>query len=249
MECSLQVNSQYQPATLLPVLNLEAIASAIAHCTLNADIEAQLLFLSGQYLLVYTEDNATSYKFLSPSALREAFIKEPIDSGFLPANTIKWGISSKGEWLAQFFPPQSYQVTLTNFNNSQVTTLTIPMPALVFVGCSNKYWLWAVNKKYFDPTCQLFHVPLPNVMADGEICFGNNFPPSCSSQRIAQAWEIFWYSSFNDHVIQGKSKSYPQDVRLHLLQLHATKVKKYPLKDLVPLPNKTVNSAIRQVTL
>lgn len=224
---------------LLPPLNISTISDAIINKTINAEILAHLLFLRGQYLLVYKEGESTTYKFVSPAALREAFVAEPIDSDYLPPNTVRWGRCHKGEWLVQFYPPQRYQIFLEN------TTLTVPMPALVFAGCDRLYWIWAV--KEFDPNSQLFHAPLPNVMEDGSICFGENSPPQCSPTAIMQAWKLFWNSPFNNHLVQGKSKSHPQNVRSHLQKLHYNNSKKYPLRDLVPRSNKTIASAIEVI--
>jgi isopentenyldiphosphate isomerase len=67
----------------LPQLDVGAIARAVATKTVDADILAQLLFLPGQYLLVTKEDRVTTYKFVSPAALKEAFANEPVDSDWL----------------------------------------------------------------------------------------------------------------------------------------------------------------------
>ncbi len=229
----------------LPPLNISAIAHSITTKTINTEILAQLLFLPGQYLLVYAEDDRTLYKLLSPEALREAFVAEPIDSGWLPPNTVKWGKCYKGEWLVQFYPPQRYHPLLSNSNIN--TTITVAMPGLVFVGCDCKYWLWAVKGKQFHPNSQLFHAPLPNVMEDGSICFGSNSPAPCSPTGIMNSWELFWISAFNDHMVQHKSKSYPLDVRSHLQKLHHNNSKNYPARDLVPLSNKSIADAIEQI--
>ncbi|NES98404.1 MAG: hypothetical protein F6K32_25150, partial [Desertifilum sp. SIO1I2] len=82
------------------------------------------------------------------------------------------------------------------------------------------------------PNTPLYAAPLPNVYPDGAICFGEAHPPSCTALQIRQAWEIFWKSNFSDHLVQNKSKRYPQDVLQQLIQV-ANK-KRYSVKDLVP---------------
>lgn len=224
---------------ILPRLNISAISHSIINQTTHGEILGHLLFLPGQYLLVYKEGEATTYKFISPAALREAFVAEPIDSGYLPPNTVRWGKCHKGEWLVQFYPPQRCCISLEN------TTLTVPMPGLVFAGCDRKYWIWAVKK--FDPNSPIFHAPLPNVMENGSICFGGNSVPNCSAAHIMQVWQLFWHSPFNQDLVQGKSKSYPENVRSHLQQLHNSNSKKYPTRDLVPWGNKTITTAIEEI--
>ena len=230
----------------LPAIDVGAIARTVAAKTASADIPAQLLFLPGQYLLVTRVSEAVTYKFLSPFAVTSAFSNEPIDSGWLPANTMRWGRSERGEWIMQFYPPRRYDIVLTN-NSSKSISLNVPMPAFVFLGYGTDYWLWAIPCKQFDPQSQLYHVPLPNVMASGAICFGDSSPPLCSSQGVVQAWQLFWSSPFSDHAVEDKSKSHRADVRNFLCELSNRKSKKYPIADLVPLSLGSVSSVINQI--
>jgi hypothetical protein len=176
MEFGSQVVLPAATTPALPQLDVGAIALAVATKTVDADILAQLLFLPGQYLLVTKEDRATNYKFVSPAALKAAFANEPVDSGWLTSNTVRWGDCHQGEWLVQFYPPRRYQLALERFTAD--APISTPLPGFVFVGCDLKYWIWAVKSNSFDPNLALFHAPLPNVMSDGSICFGDNSPPS-----------------------------------------------------------------------
>lgn len=187
-----------------------------------------------------------TYKFLSPEAVTTAFNNEPIDSEWLTSNTVRWGHNHQGEWVVQFYPPGRYQLLLSNLGVETVT-ISVPMPAFIFFGQGNDYWLWAVLEKQFDPHSQLTRAPLPNVMPIGAVCFGDNSPPLCSPQGIVEAWQMFWNSPFNDHVVDNKSKSYPNDVREHLCLLHERQSKRYPTQDLVTFSNKTVTSAVEQI--
>ena len=166
MELCSQVVLPTVTTTTLPQLNVGATARAIATKTVDADILAQLLFLPGQYLLVTKEDRATTYKFVSPAALKEAFANEPVDSGWLTSNTVRWGHCRKGEWLVQFYPPSRYRLALERFT---ADAPSIPLPGFVFVGCDRSYWIWAIESNSFNPNSALFHAPLPNVMSDGSI--------------------------------------------------------------------------------
>lgn len=231
---------------MMPTLNAGDIARSIVSKTNSVDIKAQLLFLPGQYLFVTNEGDSTTYKFLSPSALREAFSGEPIDSGFLFANTIRWGVNAQGEYIVQFYPPQRYSVTLTNTDNSNLIVITIPMPGLVFIGCGNSYWLWAIKEARVAADSQLFHAPLPNVSSTGSICFGTIATAKCSASGIGQAWDLFWRSPFNSDSVQNKSQNAPSDVRSQLLKLHNKNSRKYPLSDLVP-SRYNIEDAIKQI--
>lgn len=244
MEQSCQTISTPQPNTFLPRIDIGAIARSVATKTVNTDIPAQLLFLSGQYLLVTRENLATTYKFLSPTDVTAAFSQEPIDSGWLPSNTVRWGHSRKGEWIVQFYPPTHYQLIIAE---SEIKAIASPMPAFVFLGCDSNYWVWAVTGKQFDPGGKLYHAPIPNVMASGAICFGNNSPPLSSNQGIVQAWDLFWSSPFNEDAVGNKSKSHPQNVNSLLCSLHNRKSKKYPTLDLVPFNDQSMGKVIAQI--
>ncbi len=154
MEQSCQNILELKSTLMLPAIDLGAIARTVATKTASADIPAQLLFLPGQYLLVTRVAEAVTYKFLSPGAVTSAFSNEPIDSGWLPANIMRWGRSNRGEWMMQFYPPRRYDIVLSN-NRSKSISLNLPMPGFVFLGCGTNYWIWAVRCKQFDPQSQL----------------------------------------------------------------------------------------------
>lgn len=97
-------------------LDTSAVARSLATRTNTADVQAQLLFLSGQYLFVSTQESRITYKFLSPSSVKAAFDNIPLDSGFLPTNTICWGINGFGEYLVQYIPPPSASHNANKFN-------------------------------------------------------------------------------------------------------------------------------------
>lgn len=227
-------------------LDTSALARSLATKTCDSQVQAQLLFLPGQYLFATNQGSRTNYKFLSPSSVKAAFSNIPIDSDFLPPNTIKWGINSDGEYLVQYIPPHQQGVTLTNSTESRLLAITVPMPGMIFMGWGLHYWLWCVKDKQLTPESQLFHVPLPNVMQNGAICFGTTPHSPCSALGIGRSWNGFWSSPFNDHTVQSKSKEFPTDVRSQLLKLHGQKTKRYPLKDLVSC-NKNVTEAIESI--
>ena len=50
-------------------------------------------------------------------------------------------------------------------------------------------------------------------------------------EKLAEAWHMFMNAPFSNHLVNDKSTSYPQDIRLKLLQLQ--KSNRYPIADLV----------------
>jgi PRTRC genetic system protein B len=127
--------------------------------------------------------------------------------------------------------------------------LTVPLPAMVFVGKATKYWIWATKTKKFAPDASLFRVPLPNVYLEwGQICWGVNTPPECNAQTINSAWEMFVTSPFNSHLSSNKSRRHDRDIREQLLALYSKKAKKYPVSDLQPLSRDlTVNKLLEAI--
>ena len=62
--------------------------------------------------------------------------------------------------------------------------------------------------------------------------------------RLAKAWEMFVTAPFNNHLVNGKSHSHPEDIRKQLTKLQHRN--RYPLRDLVP-HNSSVQVAINMV--
>jgi hypothetical protein len=100
--------------------------------------------------------------------------------------------------------------------------------------CGDSCYVWATNFKIFNAEAPIYHVPLPNIYGDDRICMGNE--NSFSSQlegieKLAEAWQVFMNAPFSNHLVNGKSTSHPEDIRLKLWQLQ--KSNRYPIADLV----------------
>ena len=158
----MEPSPEKQPA--LPQLDIGSITRAIIPKTEIGQVQAQLLFLEGQYVFIYQEQEKTHCKFLSPTALAQAFAHTDIDSGWLDSHTVRWGHGLSGEWVVQYYPPQQYQIQIHK------ERWQIPLPAFVFAGYQTRYWIWASKTKQFDPDAPLYAAPLPNVYGDGAIC-------------------------------------------------------------------------------
>jgi PRTRC genetic system protein B len=213
------------------------------------DETAALLFICGdQYLFRHRAKNgAVVYKFVSPAAVRAAFAEETIDTDWLPSNARRWGIGKRGEWIVITFPPQKHRLSFAD-ENGKTMSLEIPMPALVFFGYGQRYYLWAFKDNELGSETMLFAAPLPNLDANGAICFGSNVVPKASAKTIVEAWRLFLASPFTNHSVNGKSRKYPNDVRTQLMLL-SEKRRRYPLDDLVSLnrtAERVISDAVRQ---
>jgi PRTRC genetic system protein B len=196
-------------------------------------IDAELLFVAGQYLLHYQQDGGDHYKFLAPDTVRAAFATLPIDTDWLPPSVQRWGTGPHGPWVVTWHPPARYTLEVLLTDTAAPTPLTVPLPGLVWMGSGSTYYLWATAGDHFDPQAPLYRAPLPNVHPDGLICWGSHTPPPTSTAGIQAAWELFCHSSFSAHLIDGKSRAAPGDVRRQLADLAAAEVARYPAADLV----------------
>jgi PRTRC genetic system protein B len=213
------------------------------------DETAALLFICGdQYLFRHRAKNgAVVFKFVSPAAVRAAFAEETIDTDWLPRDARRWGIGKRGEWIVITFPLQKHRLLFAD-ENGKTMSLEIPMPALAFFGYGQRYYLWAFKDNELGSETMLFAAPLPNLDANGAICFGSNVVPKASAKTIVEAWRLFLASPFTNHSVNGKSRKYPNDVRTQLMLL-SEKRRRYPLDDLVSLnrtAERVISDAVRQ---
>lgn len=218
----------------------------LAISPMPGDETAALLFICGdQYLFRYrNKDGSIVYKFVSTASVRAAFAEEPIETNWLPSNTRRWGIGKRGEWIVITFPPQKHRFAfVAEDEERKIVTLEFPMPALAFLGYEQRYHLWAFTDAELKGDTTLCAAPLPNVDANGAICFGSNLVPKSSAKTIEEAWRIFVASPFTNHSVNGKSRQYPNDVRRQLIRLADKRRRAYPLDDLVSL-NRTANMVI-----
>jgi PRTRC genetic system protein B len=199
-----------------------------------AEAEAALYFIGGQYLFHARSNQLETIKFLTPGLVRHAFTFQQIDSGWLSPETVRWGTCNRGDYVVNFYPPARRRLLIDESDKGRgVSSLTVPLPGLVFAGLNQSWYVWAVRARRFAPDLKSFHVPLPNVGGTAEICFGENQYPEVSKHSVQAAWQLFISSPFNSHDTDGKSRLYPDNVLLQLSSLHERKAARYPLKDLV----------------
>lgn len=219
------------------------------------DLEAELLMFKGQYLLHYKQGGAERFKLLSPMSLRAAFNAQPVDSGWLPPGTVRWGEGAFGKYAVGWLPPGVrrllVEVEVTEATKrakkkkaprTQVEEVMVPLPGLVFMGMGREYFVWAVPGTSFDAASPVYHAPLSNVYNDGRICWGSSAPPEVSVETFGEACALFFSSTFNDHLMGRRCRSYPNDVRVQLLKLAADGAAEYPEDDLIPFEHRYANS-------
>lgn len=194
--------------------------------------DAALCFISDQFYLRYLDkDGGQQGKFLSPAAVHQALKGEPIDSGWLPAGVSRWGTGSRGTWMLRYHEPAVYTFGLEL--KSRRRRLRVPMPALVFFGLGNAYYVWAMKGNKLDVKAALYRAPVSNTNNIGLICFGSNPHPDAGKGGFETAWKSFLEAPFNDHWTNGKSLRHPNDINAQLIELHRSKATAYPAADLV----------------
>lgn len=186
----------------------------------------ELIFLDGQYLFHYREDQQDHYKLVSAAAVRQAFSHEPVETGWIPEGVVRWGIASGETWVVRFVPPGKHELCFASED-----PLKLALPGFVFLGVGKQYFLWAIEAA-FHPTASTCHAPLPNIHPNGSICFGSNILPAASCQTIDQAWRLFIQSPFNGDLASGKSRKHPDNVCKQLQSVAKRRLHQYPTKDL-----------------
>ncbi len=198
-----------------------------------------LILIDGQYIVRVPDSHGNIIeKFVSPKHVRQAFTQEPIDSGWLSPNVVRWGMSGHGDWVVMFIPPQVHKLPFIGEdpdNPKNIIEYSIPLPALIFIGNGSQYSVWAVKTKTFDPSSLVYRAPLPNSNIYGEICFGPTKPPRANGHSVTEAWRVFSNTAFSNHTVDGKCKSQSKDVRVLLRELSRTEQLDFPLNELVPL--------------
>ena len=214
-----------------------------------------LYFIGGQLLFEHhNAHGAVVRKCLSPEAARQAFTDQQTDSGWLSPHTIRCGESERGPWVIQRYEPAQYRITLeeaipVDGQDTPLRTLQVWLPGMVFLGSHKDYYLWTYRTWKRNETT-LYHAPVPNVRANGHICFGHNRPPVAAADTIDKTWNLFWQSPFNHDLASNKSRQYPNSILTLLATLHRTEndpLTAYPHDDL-KRSSMTIPEIIRQLT-
>ena len=169
-----------------------------------------------------------------PVLVRAAFSTVAIDSGYLPPNVLRLGLNEGVQWMAVYVPPAPYQLALVD-GGERAQVIRVELPGMVLAGRGNQYWIWAVKERDITANTPVFHVPLPNVGADGTMCFGSNAAPVVGGPTILQALHLFLDSPFNNHWAMGKSRVHPGDIRDRLRAIAELDTSVFPEDELLPI--------------
>lgn len=200
-----------------------------------------LYFLqSGDFLFRYRAQENNRYrekslaegaKFVTVRDVQAAFGGSDVDTGWIGQGVIRCGYCASGAWFVYAAPKQKISIQVVMSNGIQ-KKLSLPVPTTVMVGVGMQYFLWAARHS-LSPDSSLFHAPFPNIHGNGAICWGQNTPPKAHHQRAAAAWNLFFESTFNGDLANGKSEKFGDDVRRTLAQVARKKADIYPEDDLV----------------
>src|SRR5262249_51620441 len=108
------------------------------------DAEAAIYFVNGQYLFHARgdKDKVETIKYLSPALVKQAFMLQSIDSGWLSPETLRFGTCKKGDYVISFHPPARHRLSIWNEDGLTAPTYTVPLPGLVFAGLDNNWYIW-----------------------------------------------------------------------------------------------------------
>jgi PRTRC genetic system protein B len=212
--------------------------------------DAAILFFKGQLVFKWKDGSIEKSKCISMAAAQQSFSNMQVDSGWLTPEIVRWGSGLKGEWFIAWLPPAHHQIKLLTTNSKELKrhiSITVPLPGLVFIGVENNYHVLAVKEEVFSPAANIYVSPLPNISSDAKICFGNNSLPPFSTKNSKKVIELFFDAPFNGDYCSQKSRKYPEDIRLMLVELASRKARRYPKKDLVPY-NCSLETAVNKFT-
>ncbi|SRR5581483_1797094 len=161
-----------------------------------------------------------------------------LDTGILDPNTICLRVEGVRRTVIGYRPPQRTAI----FIDGSDAPFRVPLPGLLMIRMTTgndhpKYGIFAVKERPTALDIPLYVPPLPNIYAEGAVCWGSVTKVSAEAlarNDLAEDWRMFLGSTFTAHSVSGKSKSEPGDIRKKLTELDARKARTYPKRDLVP---------------
>jgi hypothetical protein len=165
---------------------------------LDKEEVAALHFYKNDILLESRTDNGSiAVKVLGADQLFSAIKNIRVDSGWLTSGVKRWGMTDGEPWFIALFPAEKQRIWLED----RKTKTEVPMPALVFAGRGESYWMLAARKDKFEPDLELFWLALPNFQVqfqNREICWGTNKVLAAESKNIEAMWKMYWNSPFTE---------------------------------------------------
>lgn len=247
MMSDLFTNNIFTCAPVVPVFDPAQISDP------NFRVLAALYFLpGGHYIFRQTTSpdknkKSSISKFVTANDVAAAFTNTEIDTGWMPAGVVRYGHEARGRWFVYSPPAQKIHITLAAVDDGvSEQQITVPVPRTVMLGVGQEYYLWCIKTKHFEHDAVIFNAPFPNLYPDGKICWGNNTAPDADPKSARLAWELFFSTPFNNHLVNGKSHSQRNDVRRLLRQMDGKNA--WPADEWVNIRGaKTVTDALHEV--
>ncbi len=147
-------------------------------------------------------------KIVSIESVASVFTGLPMQTGWLPQNTLSYHKSGNNVHMVVCIEPKKYKLLTPR------RTYNVPMPAFIFAGHNRGYQLFALAETGW-PTekSKLYYPPLTNVFNGGGICTGSVRVPACKPETIWKAWDLIVGSYFTGHLIRKRCATYDSDVR------------------------------------
>ena len=148
---------------------------------------------------------------------------------FLPDHLIATDLESCSVWWRP-----AARASLSLRTNSETVFVNVPLPGLLLASQQSRALSVVAVKSDERPgkDTPLFHAPLPNVNERGAVCLGSTELVAFDPLSEETPWNAFWGSAFTGHQVAGKSRRFPEDVRLLLLGLNNEPA--FSLDDLEP---------------
>ena len=198
------------------------------------DAMGALFFLPGQYLFKRIEEGREIAKALSSEQISRAFREFKTDTGWIERRILRYREEPEGNYLLSY-EPASRRKIFVETESGKVEEIILPLPTLILFGKRTEFYLWAAKGRRVTAKTQLAIAPLPNIGGDfnGKICFGKNEVPECRAETIDTVWNLIFNAPFNNHQVNGKCHSEPEDVRRLLFALSQKKAKTFPASELL----------------
>lgn len=184
-------------------------------------------------------DQVTEYPVDPTQVALALSAKVQFDTGLLSHDTLLVRQVGVKKVVIGYRKPQKTGLFLEDSD----TALRVPMPGLVLIRLTAddknpQYQVYAVKKRPMTLDEPLYHPPLPNVFAHGNVCWGTVqrvTDTALQGASLAEDWAALLGSPFNNHGVASKSKSQPTDIRQMLIVLEKRQARTYPKRDLLPV--------------
>lgn len=185
-----------------------------------------------------TEAGTTEYPVSAEDIAAALASNVTFNTGLLTPNTICVLSEGAQRTVVEYRSPQKTALWLEGSEDP----VRVPLPGLLLIrsitaGRDPDYRLYAVAERPATFDVPLYHAPLPNVYADGRICWGTVArpgPEALAGNDLAGDWAQLFGTHFGNHMVHGKSRSYDHDIRRLYLDLEKRRARVYLKREMIP---------------